>query len=230
MYLILQFLKGPLAGKAVTLKRSVTVGRVGTDLKIDDPKLSQIHAFIQFTQEGRWVATDNNSHNGLLFHKKKTKKIVLEEGVEFQMGSSLVRCKMKGAAPSKSAVSEDQIESFAKWLVGVTSGFANRKKSATEINPQINLRFIEGLQYGTVWSIFYGPRKIGRGSTDLCLYEEGLPENLFVIEGINKQPYLKTPHFDRVRVNGDSVEKRKLIHGDVIQVGDSKLQVEMILT
>jgi serine/threonine protein kinase len=88
----LKFLKGPLAGKVVTLKegKSLLVGRGrNVDIKVKDPSLSRKHCEI-LLEKGRIKVVDLESSNGTFVNGERVKEQLLYDGDRIDIGRSLI--------------------------------------------------------------------------------------------------------------------------------------------
>src|SRR5215475_10519802 len=65
----------------------VVVGRdIHADVRIADPLISRAHLVLRFDQ-GRWVAFDNDSLNGMFVHGRRMPVVDLEDGLNINVGS-----------------------------------------------------------------------------------------------------------------------------------------------
>jgi ABC transport system ATP-binding/permease protein len=65
----------------------VVIGRdIRADLRIADPLISRAHLVLRF-DEGRWVAIDNDSLNGMFVHGRRVPAIDLEDGQKINIGT-----------------------------------------------------------------------------------------------------------------------------------------------
>ena len=65
----------------------VVIGRdIHADLRIPDPLISRAHLVLRF-DEGRWVAIDNDSLNGMFVLGRRVPAIDLEDGQNINIGS-----------------------------------------------------------------------------------------------------------------------------------------------
>src|SRR3954452_8893468 len=65
----------------------VVVGRdLRADVRIADPLISRAHLVLRFDQ-GRWVALDNDSLNGMFVHGRRMPVMDLEDGLNINVGS-----------------------------------------------------------------------------------------------------------------------------------------------
>ena len=65
----------------------VVIGRdIHADLRIPDPLISRAHLVLRF-DEGRWVAIDNDSLNGMFVHGRRVPAVDVEDGQNINIGS-----------------------------------------------------------------------------------------------------------------------------------------------
>jgi ABC-type multidrug transport system ATPase subunit len=65
----------------------VVIGRdIHADVRIADPLISRAHLVLRFDQ-GRWVALDNDSLNGMFVHGRRMPVMDLEDGLNINVGS-----------------------------------------------------------------------------------------------------------------------------------------------
>lgn len=67
----------------------VVVGRdLRADIRIAHPLISRAHVLLRFDQgQGRWVAIDNGSLNGIYFHGRRAPGVDITEGTVLNLGS-----------------------------------------------------------------------------------------------------------------------------------------------
>ena len=84
--------KGPKKGAEYTISTSRTViGRgTGSDIIVDDPAISRMHAAIEFS-EARFVLRDLGSKNGTFLDGKSINEAGLAHGDTFQLGSTIIQ-------------------------------------------------------------------------------------------------------------------------------------------
>ena len=217
---MLEILAGPLKGRTLSLKRSSSIGRKGTDVELEDSKMSQIHAFFQFSPPETWHIVDNNSRNGIWVNGHREKKVQIFDGLELQVGQTVLRCRL--------AKKEDNRlpSEFLKWLRSCAKKLRDDKCPLEEIKPSIQLRVVEGQQLGEKWVIFYGPRQVGHLNLDLCIFENEMPKDGFSIEAIDKEPHFFTNYDKLITVNNRRMKSKILVPGDTIEIGQTKILVE----
>ncbi len=220
MRLYLDFIDGPEKGKRLSLSGPTSLGRKGADISLNDPKLSEIHAFIEPASEENWLVRDNNSRNGVWLNGLKETKALIKDGDQILFGSSLVVCRCIKKSESQYS------EKIQKGFYDLLKKIKNEKNTLLEVKPEMRLKFIQGQQYGEHWDIFYGPRCAGKDHLDLCLFEDGAPPEAFEVHVKGKYPYFFTNHKDQVLLNNQSVESKQLTPGDIISIGETQLLVE----
>ena len=220
MRLFIEVIEGPDKGKQLNLKESTSIGRKDAEILLNDVKLSGTHAFLKYDPTRGWFIKDNDSRNGIWVNGIREHEIQIQDGLEVQMGQSILLCKLIVKASKRAE------GGFIQWVQKLLKQVPNRPSSLKEIKPEMRLRVIEGMQYGEQWEVFYGPRVVGKEQLDICLYDEKAPKEAFEILVKKRYPYFHTNHPDQVKVNGESTSDKQLVPGDVIQVGDSKILVE----
>lgn len=220
MRLFIEVIEGPDQGQQINLKDSASVGRKGSDILLNDPKLSGIHAFFRYDGSQGWFIKDNDSRNGIWVNGIREHELQISDGLELQMGQSILLCKLIVKASKKAE------GGFLMWLQKLLKQVPNRPGSMEEIKPEMRLKIIEGMQYGEIWDIFYGPRVAGKEQIDICLYDEKAPTEAFEILVKKRYPYFRTKHPEQVKINGEALKDKQLVPGDIIQVGDSKILIE----
>ena len=220
MELYLEIIEGPASGRKIHIRGKTSVGRNSADILINDPKLSGTHCFFELDPSGAWWVKDNDSRNGILVNGHKETKAAIKEGDIIKMGSMKIQCQFLISD------SLEFSEKFQDWTKSLIKSMKNSENICREINPEIQLRVIQGPQYKHVWNIFYGPRYAGQKSFDICLYDEKAPVEAFKILVKDKNPYFVTKNEKIVKLNNKSVKRKQLKHGDVISFGDSQLLVE----
>jgi adenylate cyclase len=72
--------------------RPVSIGRMkSSNLMLDDPSVSRLHAIVRATPEGGWQIVDRDSSNGVRLNGNTTKEAVLRSGDEIIIGEFRLR-------------------------------------------------------------------------------------------------------------------------------------------
>lgn len=220
MRLYLEFIEGPRAGSKLSLESRTSLGRAQGDIVINDPKLSGLHVVFDYEEGVGWHLIDSQSRNGVWLNGHRELRALLKSGDIIQVGSSQIRCRFLRQDQQKSS------EGFQGWVQSLVKKLKNGKSPVSEIKPEMRLRVIQGIQYGEVWDIFYGPRQAGRESLDICLYEDKAPKDSFQIQVKGKYAYFSTAHEKIVMLNNQNVTSKQFAPGDIITIGESKILVE----
>jgi pSer/pThr/pTyr-binding forkhead associated (FHA) protein len=115
-------------------------------------------------------------------------------------------------------------ETLSAWAGKVK----NQPQPLAPFDPAITLSFIGGAQAETVWALGYGPRRAGSASVDLPIFEPGAPEICFELVPSPAGVVFRTPHSDHVRINNTSMASKTLSSGDVITIGDTRIEIGVI--
>lgn len=90
MRLLLKIIEGPLKGHKFALKVGLAIGRTKGDIRIDDKKVSSLHAFVTET-DGEFILNDNGSKNGIRVEGEKATTVPLRNGTTFQIGNAVLQ-------------------------------------------------------------------------------------------------------------------------------------------
>jgi len=100
MGLKIRGLSGPAKNQVFVLKDGLKFGRSKGDVRLDDPKVSSLHAFIQSIDNG-YVLHDNGSKNGIRSNGERVEVLVLQPGIKFKIGTSEFQVEEASQLPSK---------------------------------------------------------------------------------------------------------------------------------
>lgn len=232
MTLFIEILDGDLKGTRAPLREGLTFGRVGCDVNLQDPKVSSKHARVEVRDDGLFWLIDLGSSNGIRSEKLKLTEMPLRAGMAFRLGST----NMEVRDPAEMALDFDpQPERIPSWFDRVRELSEKGIKQAIMVSrevlpfPQVvKLEFSRGPQTGTHYYLGYGPRDLGPTSLDLPLFEPGLPSKCLQLRPENDAAILKV-HADslgKVLLNGRFVETSPLKAGDMIDIGNTRIQVD----
>ncbi len=214
--------KGVAKGKLFKIADGLVIGRSKVDIPIKDPLVSSQHAKIIEIEPNLFMIKDQQSSNGTWIQGRRVNKMKLKEGLEIQMGESVLQI-----------VNMDEID-FAKPLesdwrselsVALQKLSPTIKKTESPIRPfpsPIKLEFIGGFQLNTKWYLGYGPRKVGSKVPDLRIRDTKAPETCFqVTSKEDNSVTFETKHPQTVTLNGLHVPSKKLENGDIIEINTS---------
>lgn len=229
MPLYLTVTSGPKKGQKMPVSNGLTVGRAA-QFKLNDSKISSLHAVVEMTPEGQFFLKDNKSTNGIRVEGQKVEAVLLTKGVVIQLGRTFLEVVEEAEPPPPSVeippVSWDEfLSSYAEDLKRKVK---NKPKPLSPFQPALDLKFIRGLQVDTCWTLGYGPRTAGAKSFDLPILEPDAPEVCFELVPHKSGVQFKTPHPEKVRLNGKPTSSEILKTGDKISVGDTCIEVEYL--
>ena len=99
--------------------------------------------------------------------------------------------------------------------------------SLKTFKKDLTLKFERGLQAETQWNINYGPKTIGAESLEYPIYEKGAPGLCFQVLQNEQGIVFNTPHPKVVLLNGKSILSDTLCNGDIIQILETQIKVEL---
>ena len=218
------------------LTEGLILGRQQKKVKFEDEKMSRRHAQVVLdAKTKKWVLLDIGSFHGIVFNKKKVKRLVLNKGVCFRLGKTLIEVRQEIEKPlnrKKSFSQESQCDPWSKyfhqWTQKFTKGVKNKSIKLLPFNPALRLEIVQGSQVGQVWIMGYGPRQIGQGSLDFPIYEPDIPDFCFTVEAISKGILFKTQFPQEVLLNRESKKTEILKAGDIISIRNTHIQVGFI--
>ena len=232
MTLFIEIQDGALKGMRAPIREGLTFGRTGCDVNIQDPKVSSKHARIEARADGFFWLVDLGSSNGIRTEKLKLTELPLRPGIEFRLGQTHMVVQDAGALDLEFDPRLSLVQ--PTWFEGVQElaerGIKQPPQPPKEVLPfaqVVKLMITRGLQTGTEYYLGYGPRDVGGVSLDLPLYEEGLPQKCFQIKPDGRDAVLKV-HADalgKVLLNGRFVETSSLKSGDMVDIGNTRIEV-----
>lgn len=228
LYLVVK--AGPSQGETVAISDGLVIGRRGTGIRLDDPKVSSEHARVRATPEGLFELLDLASKNGTFQNGAQVDRILLKPGTEFEIGRTLFTV-IEGSttspepSPAQKTRKKKWNEVLSSFLRKSLFNVENSPVKLEPMRPALVLDFLKGPQAETRWILGYGPRKVGRLSVDLPIFELEASEICFEIfpspEGVQFKAVGK-----EVRLNGKKVSSEVLKVGDRIQIHGTELEVD----
>lgn len=229
MGLQFRILNGNKAGLQFKILPGISIGREHADIILPDKRVSDRHAVVQRESNDQLILVDNGSRNGLIVDGQKFTEVCLTPGVKIQIGKtqlSVVEV-VDDSKKIENLESQSWREDLINCLKKIVDNTPSDKKLIQPFVPPIILKFLTGPQYQTTWHLGYGPRKVGRNSVDLPLFDETALPHCFEISPSENGPQLSTSHPEKVHINGLSLNKKILMNADTITVGNTKIQVEI---
>jgi hypothetical protein len=117
------------------------------------------------------------------------------------------------------------LEEFA---VKAAAGLTDEPHPLSCFFPALELRFLSGPQSPHSYVLGYGPREVGAKSLDLPLIDTNAPGIAFKISPTPKGALFETAASSLVRINDQQLAAKMLRPGDVISVGETRIEVKTI--
>ena len=256
MGLILKVTSGPLEGRTFKIYAGIVIGRVDSEISINDPKISGRHVKIETGAAGDLYFVDLGSRNGISVKNNRETRVKVTPGLAFRLGKTdflvveLAEPKVAEsleettlppvppvppvpsaphATPTNPAPKEPTWQDyFSGFFIKSMDKIVSRPKELHPFKPLLEFSFIGGLQTGTRWSLGYGPRFVGPGSMDLIIYEDNLPDLLFEIKQTGLSFTISALADTPIRVNDKVVSSETIKSGDVISFANTKIKVSLI--
>ncbi len=224
MDLYIKITSGTRAGDVFKLQPGITLGRSRADIHLKDSKASLIHAKIVEEHDALFYL-DMNSTNGTMVAGQGIKKVKLIPGLIITIGATNLEIVSEFDIKKTSEVN------LSEWREALFN-FTQKLKtdqSLVEVTPFercITVDIKSGVQAGTGWILGYGPRKLGPGSSDLCILDDTLEEFCLeisqseeghvIIESVGENPFI---------IDGKKRITEILKNRLKIQVGNTILEV-----
>ena len=233
--LYLEVISGPSSGRAIKIQEGLRVGRSRGEFRIDDPRISSLHAQIIKHSKGIFVLLDQQSHNKILFNGERVDKIALMPGIQFILGDTKFR--VSDQAPSLAASPSNELIVASKDIapsafLGDLNAFLSQDR---HISMPVEIQFFEtplwlvfeqGPEFGRSLGLTYGPRFIGRESKDIILSEPSAPPTAFSLVptlGERNSVNFVTQYPAIVRLNGESIQKQCIQKSSTVQIGKTRI-------
>ena len=211
------FTKGPLTGVRFAVEAdTISIGRLNEcDIELNQPNVSRQHAFIKRVGENLQII-DNNSGNGTFVNGRRVRHAALHNGDEIRIGPNTLVVdvqpeKMTGqeieVARVKASQKPTRVEKLSRFIISdCTSG----EKRTAEFSSE-NLT-------------------IGRG--DKCRLVLDDPEISRLHATIHHQrgsfTLKDSGSINGTLINGERVIEQRLASGDLIEMGQATLSVEIM--
>lgn len=213
----------------------MSLGRKNADLNLRDPMISTLHAKVEQSKSGL-VLVDQGSTNKMNHQGVRVQELLLEEGLEFEIGSIKVRVEasqvlsIAGPENDSTAASSNShwSEQFKFCLSGLEKKVLQQSQRLYPFSWQVNLYIVSGPGKGQKMSVLYGPRSFGNLDQDICLYDWAIDRASFQLVEHDGSIFLTTPSADNVRVNQLTSGTTRLKTGDKVYLGQTCIEVELL--
>lgn len=245
----LKIVSGAREGLNVPLpvRETLTVGRKGGDLLLDDALVSSRHCQVS-VRNGEYVLTDLGSTNGTMVDGRLVREIVLKPGNEITIGST--RLILFVGAPDLPAEGEEPPPREAPaagpldiaWLreeeLVELAGSTERTRNPADVigqdlrlPPGLNalVEVVAGQDTGKVFRFTRGNINIGRRAGEVPLSDGEVSRRHSVIELFGREMIFLRDlgSTNGTYHNGRRVTVSRLRHGDTIGVGKTVLKLQI---
>ncbi|HWQ33004.1 MAG TPA: FHA domain-containing protein [Blastocatellia bacterium] len=211
------FTKGPMTGVRFAIESdSISIGRLNEcDLELNQPDVSRHHAFIKRIG-GNLQIIDNNSGNGTFVNGKRVRQAALRDGDEIRIGPNTLRVdfcpdKMTGqeiqVARVKAAQKPTRVEKLSRFIVTDCTSPARRQAEFSSENLTIGR--------GEKCRLVLDDPEISR--LHATIHHRG---GSFTLKDSGSA--------NGTFINGERVIEELLESGDLIEMGQAALAVEII--
>jgi pSer/pThr/pTyr-binding forkhead associated (FHA) protein len=212
--------------------KEISIGRAqGCSIRLDEPSISRLHAVIA-PQGGGWVLQRKANFGAVLLNGTEVENAPLEGGEELKIGGFSLRIQID--EPQATSLTGSKGVNDSKAMVP-----ASDKTGAMDMNAEGDgrTRFVQAgvsalfrMEPGSANLDEFLMEKdvalFGRGSNcDVVLTEKKASRKHFEVRRQGLSFFLKDLNSaNGTVVNGNAVTETELVAGDLIQVGESKIQ------
>ncbi len=218
MSLTLQILTGHRNGETLHLEKTTSVGREA-DVSFDDPKMSKVHAILEFDATIGWVLRDSNSKNGVRVNDFLTVQHRLSSGDIIDLGITQLRV---------ASVSASWKPLLNQLLLETLDRAKNEPLKLVPFRSFPALSIVQGQQAGEKFIFEYGPRSLGGNSNDIILFEPQCPDIAFNISPSSAGAVFETKYPMIVKINGASETKKVLKNSDQISIHNTVIEIHFV--
>lgn len=196
--------------------KDITIGRAaGCSIHLDEASVSRLHALIR-SEGGQWVLERKASFGAVHLNGQEVENAPLEGGEDITVGKFSLRVNIEGAEASRGSGGTPAV--YQEEGDGRTQFISSGVKALFRFEPG-SANVSEFLMEGDV-AIF------GRGSNcDVVLTEKKASRKHLEIRKQGLSFFLKDlDSANGLTVNGSAVKEAELVPGDVIQIGESRIQ------
>jgi hypothetical protein len=222
--------EGPLKGTDFELKAGMRLGRSSADVNLKDPKVSSIHCEIRLRtgSVNSLVLFDLGSTNGIKVNGKRVSSLDLAPELEFQLGNTLLRVTAVEEVRSGEGPSVE-LSDWRVHLLRVASKMISTPKQRVDVrlfDPMLVLNFLEGPLKGECVALGYGPRTIGKLSSELSLNDPRAADVTFELAPESRgEARFHTENSGRIRLNGLFKDTETIKTGDRIETGQTVIEI-----
>lgn len=211
--------------------REISIGRAqGCTIHLDEPSISRLHAVI-YPLNGGWVLQRKANFGALLLNGQEVENAPLEGGEELSVGGYSLRIAIEAPQPtsltaSKSTAGSQSVSVATDRTGSVDTNAGDGRTRFVQSGVSALFRMEPGSANLDEFLMEKEVALFGRGSNcDVVLTEKKASRKHFEVRRQGLSFFLKDLNSaNGTVVNGNAVTETELVAGDVIQVGESKIE------
>ncbi|HLG20920.1 MAG TPA: FHA domain-containing protein [Bdellovibrionota bacterium] len=228
--------EGEDQGKSFRLTKPRTViGRQGADFCLEDKKISSMHAAIEISDQDVAIV-DLDSRNGVLVNGEKTRKTILSNMDEIQLGLTKLKilivadlqnlrtsgkedAEVTSAGKDIGAMIDDELKGVSKWDLAEPTESTPEGQSFKAVAYGIEI--VEGPDAGKKFSLEKSSTSLGRGKADIVFSDSDISRlhALLEVNRVGQVTIRDMGSTNGTYVNAKRVAEAKLSSGDTFQMG-----------
>jgi len=180
--------------------------------------------------QGQFHLIDLGSSNGTLLNGRRTPKVPLQAGVQFQVGTTQMAI---------IELHEDELEALGlvsrSWKEILRDQLLNSDPPSMSVQVEcrafaqaIRLTFIEGPLTDEFITVGFGPRSAGFGNIDIDLKDPQISMTAFELIPTEDKAQIKNLDPMNITLNKEAFNTETLKDGDTIQIASSTLKVTFL--
>lgn len=201
--------------------KDITIGRAaGCSIHLDEGSISRLHAVIRWA-DGSWIVERKANFGAVSLNGQEVENAPLEGGEEITIGKFSLRVNIEGSAPSKGQVMVSSAEDD-----GVYREEGDGRTKVVNAALKAVFRFEPGAANVAEFLMEKEVAVFGRGSNcDVVLTEKKASRKHCEIRRRGLSFFLKDLNSaNGISVNGAPVKEAELVPGDLIEIGETKIQ------
>lgn len=194
--------------------KEITIGRApGCSIQLDESSISRLHALLKF-QNGAWVVMRKANFGAVLLNGQEIENAPIEGGEELTIGGFSLRINVEASRGTGSQFHAPSVNDEGGGTKIISAG----------VNGLF--RFEPGVANMGEFLMSADLAVFGRGSNcDVVLTEKKASRKHFEVRKQGLSFFLKDLNSaNGVSVNGRPVKEAELVAGDLIEVGEAKIQ------
>lgn len=196
----------------------ITVGRApGCSIQLDEPSVSRLHALIQWNGSS-WVVVRKANFGAVLLNEQEIENAPIEGGEELKIGEFSLRInieagaeKSRSGSQSISVVNAAEDDGRTRFVSAGVNGLFRMEPGVANLAEFLMEKDLAVFGRGSNCDVVLTEKKASRKHFEIR--KQGLS---FILKDLNSA--------NGTQVNGSDAKEQELVSGDVISVGEAKIQ------